>query len=154
MPSSPENIKAPAHLPQRPKMKPVDVGRPVIRPPKQKASPPGAPDKDKQKQRPKMPVAPKKDLKIKNMGSWASLLQKHPTIRSYTGKSASDSFKEFRWAAGEKEERKKALKAQAEHAEKEKERLLQERMRSQEDEDALEQARRAHEEARPRQEEK
>ena len=153
MPSSPENIKAPAHLPQRPKMKPVDVGRPVIRPPKQKASPPGAPDKDKQKQRPKMPVAPKKDLKIKNMGSWASLLQKHPTIRSYTGKSASDSFKEFRWAAGEKEEREKALKAQAEHAEK-KERLLQERMRSQEDEDALEQARRAHEEARPRQEEK
>ena len=45
-----------------------------------------------------MPVAPKKDLKIKNMGSCASLLQKHPTIRSYTGKSASDSFKEFRWA--------------------------------------------------------
>ena len=76
-----------------------------------------------------MPVAPKKDLKIKNMGSCASLLQKHPTIRSYTGKSASDSFKEFRWAAGEKEEREKALKAQAEHAEKEKERLRQERMR-------------------------
>lgn len=41
-------------------MKPVDVGRPVIRPPEQNAPPPGAPDKDKQKQEPKTPVAPKK----------------------------------------------------------------------------------------------
>lgn len=41
-------------------MKPVDVGRPVIRPPEQTAPPPGAPDKDKQKQEPKTPVAPKK----------------------------------------------------------------------------------------------
>ena len=31
-------------------MKPVDVGRPVIRPPEQNAPPAGAPDKDKQKQ--------------------------------------------------------------------------------------------------------
>ncbi|KAI4574995.1 hypothetical protein MJG53_002931 [Ovis ammon polii x Ovis aries] len=111
-------------------MKPVDVGRPVIRPPEQKAPPPGAPDKDKQKREPKTPVAPKK------------------------GKSASDSFEELHWAAGEKGELEKALKAQAEHAEKDKQRLWQERMKSQEDEDALEQARRAHEEARRRQEEK
>lgn len=41
-------------------MKPVDVGRPVIRPPEQNAPPSGAPDKDKQKQEPKTPVAPKK----------------------------------------------------------------------------------------------
>lgn len=41
-------------------MKPVDVGRPVIRPPEQNAPPPGATDKDKQKQEPKTPVAPKK----------------------------------------------------------------------------------------------
>uniref|UniRef100_A0A8C9JMW3 Bromodomain protein 4 C-terminal domain-containing protein n=1 Tax=Panthera tigris altaica TaxID=74533 RepID=A0A8C9JMW3_PANTA len=122
-------------------MKPVDVGRPVIRPPEQNAPPPGAPDKDKQKQEPKTPVAPKKDLKIKNMGSWASLVQKHPTTPSSTAKSSSDSFEQFRRAAREKEEREKALKAQAEHAEKEKERLRQERMRSREDEDALEQAR-------------
>lgn len=151
-PKHPENIKAPVHLPQRPEMKPVDVGRPVIRPPEQSAPPPGAPDKDKQKQEPKTPVAPKKDLKIKNMGSWASLVQKHPTTPSSTAKSSSDSFEHFRRAAREKEEREKALKAQAEHAEKEKERLRQERMRSREDEDALEQARRAHEEARRRQE--
>ena len=151
-PKHPENIKAPVHLPQRPEMKPVDIGRPVIRPPEQSAPPPGAPDKDKQKQEPKTPVAPKKDLKIKNMGSWASLVQKHPTTPSSTAKSSSDSFEHFRRAAREKEEREKALKAQAEHAEKEKERLRQERMRSREDEDALEQARRAHEEARRRQE--
>ncbi|KAB0395117.1 hypothetical protein E2I00_005729 [Balaenoptera physalus] len=151
-PKHPESIKAPVHLPQRPEMKPVDVGRPVIRPPEQNAPPPGAPDKDKQKQEPKTPVAPKKDLKIKNMGSWASLVQKHPTTPSSTAKSSSDSFEQFRRAAREKEEREKALKAQAEHAEKEKERLRQERMRSREDEDALEQARRAHEEARRRQE--
>lgn len=146
-------------------MKPVDVGRPVIRPPEQNAPPAGAPDKDKQKQEPKTPVAPKKvgsvgpqvhlsphphpkevsiwqqgpltpgglsasqDLKIKNMGSWASLVQKHPTTPSSTAKSSSDSFEQFRRAAREKEEREKALKAQAEHAEKEKERLRQERMR-------------------------
>lgn len=151
-PKHPESIKAPVHLPQRPEMKPVDVGRPVIRPPEQNAPPPGAADKDKQKQEPKTPVAPKKDLKIKNMGSWASLVQKHPTTPSSTAKSSSDSFEQFRRAAREKEEREKALKAQAEHAEKEKERLRQERMRSREDEDALEQARRAHEEARRRQE--
>jgi hypothetical protein len=41
-------------------MKPVDVGRPVIRPPEQNAPPPGTADKDKQKQEPKTPVAPKK----------------------------------------------------------------------------------------------
>uniref|UniRef100_A0A8C6G372 Bromodomain protein 4 C-terminal domain-containing protein n=1 Tax=Moschus moschiferus TaxID=68415 RepID=A0A8C6G372_MOSMO len=107
-------------------MKPADVGRPVIRPLEQKAPPQGAPDKDKQKQEPKTPVAPKKDLKIKNMGSWASRLQKHPTTLSSTGKSSSDSFDQLRWAAGEKEEREKALKAQAEHSE-EKERLWPER---------------------------
>lgn len=151
-PKHPENIKAPVHLPQRPEMKPVDIGRPVIRPPEQNAAPPGAPDKDKQKQEPKTPVAPKKDLKIKNMGSWASLVQKPPSTPSSTAKASSDSFEQFRRAAREKEEREKALKAQAEHAEKEKERLRQERMRSREDEDALEQARRAHEEVRRRQE--
>uniref|UniRef100_A0A4X2MER7 Bromodomain protein 4 C-terminal domain-containing protein n=2 Tax=Vombatus ursinus TaxID=29139 RepID=A0A4X2MER7_VOMUR len=153
-PKHPENIKAPVHIPQRPEIKPLDVGRPVIRPPEQSAPPPVGQDKDKQKQEPKTPVAPKKDLKIKNMGSWASLVQKHPTTPSSTAKSSSDSFEQFRRAAREKEEREKALKAQAEHAEKEKERLRreQERMRSREEEDALEQARRAHEEVRRRQE--
>ncbi|KAK2511370.1 hypothetical protein Q9966_016647 [Columba livia] len=72
-----------------------------------------------------------KDLKIKNMGSWASLVQKHPTTPSSTAKSSSDSFEQFKRAAREKEEREKALKAQAEQVEREKERLRreQERMR-------------------------
>ena len=40
-------------------MKPVDGGRPVIRPPEQNA-PPGIQEKERQKQEPKTPVAPKK----------------------------------------------------------------------------------------------
>ncbi|XP_065432497.1 bromodomain-containing protein 4-like [Chrysemys picta bellii] len=94
------------------------------------------------------------DLKIKNMGSWASLVQKPLTTPSSTAKSSSDSFEHFKRAAREKEEREKALKAQAEQVEKEKERLRreQERMRSRGDEDALEQARRVQEEVRRRQE--
>ncbi|XP_048346264.1 bromodomain-containing protein 4 isoform X3 [Sphaerodactylus townsendi] len=152
-PKHPESIKPPAHIQQRTEMKPVDSGRPVIRPPEQNA-PPGVQDKERQKQEPKTPVAPKKDLKIKNMGSWASLVQKHPTAPSSTVKASSDSFEQFKRAAREKEEREKALKAQAEQAEKEKERQRreQERMRSREDEEALEQARRVHEEVRRRQE--
>lgn len=41
-------------------MKPMEGGRPVIRPPEQNAPPPGVQDKDRQKQEPKTPVAPKK----------------------------------------------------------------------------------------------
>ncbi|KAL8211610.1 UNVERIFIED_CONTAM: hypothetical protein K2H54_002823 [Gekko kuhli] len=152
-PKHPESIKPPAHIQQRTELKPVDSGRPVIRPPEQNATP-GVQDKERQKQEPKTPVAPKKDLKIKNMGSWASLVQKHPTAPSSTVKASSDSFEQFKRAAREKEEREKALKAQAEQVEKEKERQRreQERMRSREDEEALEQARRAHEDIRRRQE--
>ncbi|XP_035752678.1 bromodomain-containing protein 4-like [Egretta garzetta] len=130
-PKHPESIKPPAHIPQRTEMKPMEGGRPVIRPPEQNPPPPGVQEKDRQKQEPKTPVAPKKDLKIKNMGSWASLVQKHPTTPSSTAKSSSDSFEQFKRAAREKEEREKALKAQAEQVEREKERLRreQERMR-------------------------
>ncbi|KAG8128880.1 hypothetical protein E2320_015680, partial [Naja naja] len=124
----PESIKPPVHMQQRTEMKTVDSGRPVIRPSEQNA-PPGVQDKERQKQEPKTPVAPKKDLKIKNMGSWASLVQKHPTTPSSTVKSSSDSFEHFKRAAREKEEREKALKAQAEQAEKEKERQRREQER-------------------------
>lgn len=80
---------------------------------------------------PNVSSPPPQDLKIKNMGSWASLVQKHPTTPSSTAKSSSDSFEQFKRAAREKEEREKALKAQAEQVEREKERLRreQERMR-------------------------
>ncbi|XP_042750398.1 bromodomain-containing protein 4-like [Lagopus leucura] len=59
-PKHPESIKPPAHIPQRTEMKPMEGGRPVIRPPEQNAPPPGVQDKERQKQEPKTPVAPKK----------------------------------------------------------------------------------------------
>ena len=89
-PKHPESIKPPAHIPQsecRPpppllldvgrgdpqgtpahgaavvagtEMKPMEGGRPVIRPPEQNAPPTGVQDKERQKQEPKTPVAPKK----------------------------------------------------------------------------------------------
>ncbi|XP_057244807.1 bromodomain-containing protein 4-like, partial [Malurus melanocephalus] len=79
----PEGLKAAPHLPQRPELKPLEGpgARPVIRPPE--PTPPN-PEKERQKPEPKTPVAPKKDLKIKNMGSWASLVQKHPLIPNHS----------------------------------------------------------------------
>lgn len=145
----PESLKGSSHEQPRPEMKPIDGSRPV-RPPDQNIIPQVVPDKEKQKQEPKTPVAPKKDLKIKNMGSWASLVQKPQVTPTSAGKSSSDSFELFRRAAREKEEREKALKLQAEQAERM--RREQERMRSREEDDAQEQARKAHEEARRRQE--
>ncbi|MEQ2158493.1 hypothetical protein GOODEAATRI_012906 [Goodea atripinnis] len=59
-------------------------------------------------------MQPKKDVKLKNMGSWASLAQKSTSTTQSAVKSSSDSFEQFRRAAREKEEREKALKAQAE----------------------------------------
>ncbi|PIO37921.1 hypothetical protein AB205_0001300 [Aquarana catesbeiana] len=112
----PEPLKASSHVQPRPEMKPIDGSRPV-RPPESITSQ-GVPEKEKQKQEPKTPVAPKKDLKIKNMGSWASLVQKTPVTPTAPGKSSSDSFELFRRAAREKEERERALKLQAEHAER------------------------------------
>ncbi|XP_078537985.1 bromodomain-containing protein 4 isoform X3 [Lissotriton helveticus] len=147
-----ESIKPVLHTPNRPEMKSVEGGRPTIRQPEQIAPTQGHLEKERQKQEPKTPVAPKKDFKIKNMGSWASLVQKHPAAPSSTMKSSSDSFEQFRKAAREKEEREKAMKAQVEQAERERLRKEQERMRSRDDDDALEQARKAQEEVRRRQE--
>lgn len=162
----PESLKGSSHEQPRPEMKPIDGSRPV-RPPDQNIIPQVVPDKEKQKQEPKTPVAPKKDLKIKNMGSWASLVQKPQVTPTSAGKSSSDSFELFRRAAREKEEREKALKLQAEQAERmrrEQERMRcpstkksaflysEGRKRSREEDDAQEQARKAHEEARRRQE--
>lgn len=69
------------------------------------------------------------DVKLKNMGSWASLAQKSTSTPSSALKSSSDSFEQFRRAAREKEEREKALKAQAEQAEKDRLRREQEKLR-------------------------
>lgn len=69
------------------------------------------------------------DVKLKNMGSWASLAQKPTSAPLSAVKSSSDSFEQFRRAAREKEEREKALKAQAEQAERDKLRREQEKLR-------------------------
>ncbi len=69
------------------------------------------------------------DVKLKNMGSWASLAQKSTSAPSSGLKSSSDSFEQFRRVAREKEEREKALKAQAEQAEKDRLRREQEKLR-------------------------
>ncbi|XP_060798545.1 bromodomain-containing protein 4 isoform X3 [Neoarius graeffei] len=152
----PENkTHIPGHGQQRPDMKPLDTSsRPVIRSSDQSGPPPTMPDKDKFKQEPKTPVAPKKvqDVKLKNMGSWASLAQRSTSTPSSAVKSSSDSFEQFRRAAREKEEREKALKAQAEQAEKDRLRREQEKQRGRDDEDSMEVARRPHEEQRRRSE--
>lgn len=69
------------------------------------------------------------DVKLKNMGSWASLAQKSTSTPLSAVKSSSDSFEQFRRAAREKEEREKALKAQAEQAEKDRLRREQDKLR-------------------------
>ncbi|XP_041443542.1 bromodomain-containing protein 4A isoform X2 [Xenopus laevis] len=145
----PEVLKGPSHIQPRPDLKKMDGGRP-IRLPDQSLPPQGMPEKEKQKQEPKTPVAPKKDIKIKNMGSWAGLMQKPPVTPTSAGKSTSDSFELFRRQAREKEERERALKLQAEQAERV--RREQDRMRTREDDEVQDQARKAHEEARRRQE--
>lgn len=74
-------------------------------------------------------LASHQDVKLKNMGSWASLAQKSTSTPLSAVKSSSDSFEQFRRAAREKEEREKALKAQAEQAEKERLRREQDKLR-------------------------
>ena len=59
------------------------------------------------------------EVKLKNMGSWASLAQRSQSTPASSVRSSSDSFEQFRRAAREKEEREKQLKAQAEQARKE-----------------------------------
>ncbi|XP_078146896.1 bromodomain-containing protein 4-like isoform X3 [Centroberyx gerrardi] len=128
-------------------LKPLDGSRLGSRLPDSPAPPPSQQD-NKVKQEPKTPIAPKKtqDVKLKNMGSWASLAQRSQSTPASSVRSSSDSFEQFRRAAREKEERERQLKAQAEQARREQEKLRRD------DEDSLEQARRAQEDARRRQE--
>ncbi|XP_061627872.1 bromodomain-containing protein 4-like isoform X3 [Phyllopteryx taeniolatus] len=102
----------------------------------------------KVKQEPKTPTAPKRapDVKLKNMGSWASLAQRSQSTPASAVRSSSDSFEQFRRAAREKEERERQLKAQAQLARKEQEKLRRD------DDDTVEHARRAQEDTRRRQE--
>ncbi|XP_028310679.1 bromodomain-containing protein 4 isoform X2 [Gouania willdenowi] len=134
-------------------MKSENSSRPVIRSAEPSGPPPSLQDKEKFKHEPKTPVGPKKvqDVKLKNMGSWASLAQKSTSTPLSAVKSSSDSFEQFRRAAREKEEREKALKAQAEQAEKERLRREQDKLRSRDDDDIMEpSSRRVNEEPRRR----
>ncbi|XP_047215679.1 bromodomain-containing protein 4-like isoform X1 [Girardinichthys multiradiatus] len=131
-------------------LKSVDSSRPVIRSSEPSGPPSILQEKEKFKQEHKTTVAPKKDVKLKNMGSWASLAQKSTSTTQSTVKSSSDSFEQFRRAAREKEEREKALKAQAE-AEKGRLRREQDKQRGRDEEDVIEPpTRRVHEEPRGR----
>ncbi|KAG5832785.1 hypothetical protein ANANG_G00294820 [Anguilla anguilla] len=81
---------------QRLDLKPLESLRPAIRASESSAPPHPAPDKEKFKQEPKTPTAPKKvqDVKLKNMGSWASLAQRsrrRPPPRSSRRATASSS---------------------------------------------------------------
>lgn len=62
-------------------------------------------------------------VKLKNMGSWASLAQRSQSTPASLVRSSSDSFEQFKRAAREKEERERQLKAQAEQARREQEKL-------------------------------
>ncbi|XP_041861010.1 bromodomain-containing protein 4 isoform X2 [Melanotaenia boesemani] len=153
----PDHHKHPENKPSQPghsqqNVKSMDSSRPVIRSSESSGPPPSLQDKDKFKQEPKTPTAPKKvqDVKLKNMGSWASLAQKSTSTPSSAVKSSSDSFEQFRRAAREKEEREKALKAQAEQAEKDRLRREQDKLRGRDEEDVMEPSRRVHEEPRRR----
>uniref|UniRef100_A0A3Q1GQQ4 Bromodomain containing 4 n=1 Tax=Acanthochromis polyacanthus TaxID=80966 RepID=A0A3Q1GQQ4_9TELE len=140
----------PGHIQQN--VKSMDTSRPVIRSSEPTGPPASLQDKDKFKQEAKVPIAPKKvqDVKLKNMGSWASLAQKSTSTPLSAVKSSSDSFEQFRRAAREKEEREKALKAQAEQAEKDRLRREQDKLRGRDEDDVMEPSRRVHEEPRRR----
>ncbi|XP_061604240.1 bromodomain-containing protein 4 isoform X2 [Phyllopteryx taeniolatus] len=152
----PEHHKHPDSKPTQPglvgqqNVKSMDSSRPVVRSSEPSGPPPSLQDKDKFKQEAKASAAPKKDVKLKNMGSWASLAQKSTSTPMSAVKSSSDSFEQFRRAAREKEEREKALKAQAEQAEKDRMRRELDKLRGRDDDDVLETSRRVHEEPRRR----
>ncbi|XP_077427299.1 bromodomain-containing protein 4-like isoform X2 [Vanacampus margaritifer] len=105
------------------------------------------PQDTKFKQEPKTPTASKRtpDVKLKNMGSWASLAQRSQSTPASAVRSSSDSFEQFRRAAREKEERERQLKAQAQQARRE-----QEKQRH--DDDTVDHTRRAQDDTRRRQE--
>ncbi|XP_011476373.1 bromodomain-containing protein 4 isoform X2 [Oryzias latipes] len=148
----PEHHKHPESKPSQQNVKSIDSSRPVIRTSEPSGPPASLQDKDKFKHESKTSSAPKKvqDVKLKNMGSWASLAQKSTSTTSSAVKSSSDSFEQFRRVAREKEEREKALKAQAEQAEKDRLRREQDKLRGRDEEDVMEPSRRVHEEPRRR----
>ncbi|XP_045546674.1 bromodomain-containing protein 4 isoform X3 [Salmo salar] len=140
LPPSPFSPAQRHHKPQdnkhthRSDVKLLDGSRPGLRLPDSPAPPPSHQD-SKLKQEAKTPITAKKtqDVKLKNMGSWASLAQRSQSTPASAVRSSSDSFEQFRRAAREKE-REKQLKAQAEQARRE-----QEKLRSRDDEDSVEQ---------------
>ncbi|KAM9491959.1 bromodomain-containing protein 4-like isoform 2-T8 [Salvelinus alpinus] len=140
LPPSPFSPAQRHHKPQdnkhthRSDVKLLDGSHPGLHLPDSPAPPPSHQD-SKLKQEAKTPITAKKtqDVKLKNMGSWASLAQRFQSTPASAVRSSSDSFEQFRRAAREKE-REKQIKAQAEQARRE-----QEKLRSRDDEDSVEQ---------------
>uniref|UniRef100_T1IR09 Bromo domain-containing protein n=1 Tax=Strigamia maritima TaxID=126957 RepID=T1IR09_STRMM len=104
------------------------------------------------------PASSKKDSKVKNAGSWSSLLQtssQHPLVSK---PSTKDSFQQFKKQAKEKQDRRQLMEQQEmrrhqkEQAERERQRLEREKQREREEEEALESARKAQQEQQQRQE--
>ncbi|KAM4751302.1 bromodomain-containing protein 4-like isoform 1-T2 [Anableps anableps] len=137
LPSSPFSpaIRQDTHKPDNKhslEMKPLDGSRPIPRLPNS-PSPPTSQPENKIKQEPKTPIAPKKtqDVKLKNMGSWASLAHRSQSAPTSSLRSSSDSFERYKRVAMEKEERERQLKAQAEQAKR-----VQEMLRRDDDDTA------------------
>ncbi|XP_055763222.1 bromodomain-containing protein 4-like isoform X3 [Salvelinus fontinalis] len=139
LPPSPFSPAQRHHKPQdnkhthRSDVKLLDGSHPGLCLPNSPAPPPSHQD-SKLKQEAKTPITAKKtqDVKLKNMGSWASLAQRFQSTPASAVRSSSDSFEQFRRAAREKE-REKQIKAQAEQARREQEKLRRD------DEDSVEQ---------------
>ncbi|XP_078416907.1 bromodomain-containing protein 3-like [Cetorhinus maximus] len=100
----------------------------------------------------KTSLVPKKEIEVKNANSWASLGKMMITTPSII-KSSSESFKLFRKAAIEKEQREKALKAQEEmkrchleQTESEQKKMASEQQREKEKESIVEESQRAQDE--------
>lgn len=74
-------------------MKPMEGGRPVIRPPEQNPPPPGVQEKERQKQEPKTPVAPKK---VKKAGKNLPKSKVNPLKWSRTG-MVTGRLAKIRW---------------------------------------------------------
>ncbi|XP_022530155.2 bromodomain-containing protein 3-like isoform X1 [Astyanax mexicanus] len=102
--------------PSLPEAKP-HLSRSDLKPERLEVSAPPPSVQNKIKHEAKTPIAPKKEMKVKSMGSWASLAQRPASsgsAGSSLARSSSDSFEQFRRVAREKEERERALQAERE----------------------------------------
>ncbi|XP_064817184.1 bromodomain-containing protein 4-like [Oncorhynchus masou masou] len=129
LPAAPFSPTQRHHKPQdnkhthRSDVKLLDSSRPGLRLPDSPAPPPSHQD-SKLKQEAKTPITAKKtqEVKLKNMGSWASLAQRSQSTPTSAVRSSSDSFANSSIVPPERR-REKQLKAQARAGQEEQEKL-------------------------------